>query len=122
MVQTQVGSTLTLGAVKQSLFLLFGQYYQQVHIPHQLRRQQLLSRWKRPQSVHMAWDGDGTDIYEIEESYFQIGWHPLSQNFLLVPDQLVFPPMHWRRIPQMWPGITTRCHCWFPPLHYLERG
>ena len=72
MVQTQIGSTLTLGAVEQSLFLLFGQDYRQVHIPHHLRRQQQLSRWKRPQSVHMAWDEDANDdLYEIEESYFQ---------------------------------------------------
>ena len=69
MAQTQVGSTLTFGAVEQSLFLLFGQDYQQVHIPHHLRRQQ---RWKRPQAVHMAWDEDAAhDNYEIEESYFQ---------------------------------------------------
>ena len=83
MVQTQIGSTLTLGAVEQSLFLLFGQDYRQVHIPHHLRRQQQLSRWKRPQSVHMAWDEDATDdLYEIEESYFQDAEDdPDYQNF-----------------------------------------
>eukprot|EP00913_Durusdinium_trenchii_P027430 g25727.t1 len=37
MVQTQIGSVLTLGAVEQSLFLLFGQDYQQVHVPRHLR-------------------------------------------------------------------------------------
>ena len=69
MVQTQIGSVLTLGAVEQSL--LFGQDYQQVHVPHHLRRQQQQLRWKRPQGVHMTWDDDAAEeFFEAEESYY----------------------------------------------------
>ena len=51
LVQTNIGSALTLPAVEQALFLILGQDHGHVHVPSHLRKPQLPGRWKRQGQV-----------------------------------------------------------------------
>ena len=66
LIQTQIGTTLTLGNVEKAMFLILGQDYRALHVPAHVRRaqQQPAGRWKRPQMVHQVLDEWG---YVAEE-------------------------------------------------------
>ena len=57
LIQTHVGSSLTLPSVEQALYLIFGQDHRHVHVPAYLRKPQMTGRWKR-QGQQVFWEDD----------------------------------------------------------------
>ena len=64
LIQTQIGTSLSLQNVEKALYLILGQDYKTLHLPGHVRRaqqQQQQGRWKRPQMVLQQWDDDVAD-------------------------------------------------------------
>ena len=71
MVHTQIGTSLSLGAVQKALFLILGQDYRGAQpAGGQVRKGQPVRQW-RCQMVHQAWDDDDDygDYYEPDATY-----------------------------------------------------
>ena len=72
LIQTHVGSSLTLPSVEQALYLIFGQDHRHVHVPAYLRKPQMTGRWKR-QGQQVFWEDDqeNEEIYEDDDVFHQ---------------------------------------------------
>ena len=74
MLQTNIGTTLSLSSVEQALYLILGQDYKHVHVPHQKRQQlQNQGRWKSRQQVLHAQEPDWGEFDEegVEDVYYE---------------------------------------------------
>ena len=72
MIQTHIGTTLTLSAVEPALYLILGQDHKHAHVPQRRNPLQQQGRWKPRQLVHAALDEELEDSasWDQDQTYF----------------------------------------------------
>ena len=71
LIQTHVGSSLTLPSVEQALYLIIGQDHRHVHVPAHLRKPQMAGRWKRQGQAFWEDDYEAEENYDDEDAFYQ---------------------------------------------------
>ena len=72
MVQTHIGTTLTLTAVEPALYLFFGQDHRHAHVAQRRIPMQQQGRWKNPRLIHAVTEEAETEgDWEQDQAYFE---------------------------------------------------
>ena len=72
MVQTHIGTTLTLTAVEPALYLFFGQDHRHAHVAQRRIPMQQQGRWKNPRLIHaVTEEADAEGDWEYDQAYFE---------------------------------------------------